>query len=140
MFLKYCLILSIFDACFNVTLFISDSVNLRKSVSSFRLNVSMVYWSCLSFHRITYKFLDFFVFFFYIINFSFNLYYLLLSTKCGFGLSSFSKFFICTMSFLYNYNKHKHAEKKIMDTLLFTITSKKIKFVRVNLTKKVKDH
>lgn len=60
-FLSYCLILSFLDVCFNVTLFISDSVNLRKPLffSFFKSIVLMVYWSCLSFQRILYKILVF---------------------------------------------------------------------------------
>lgn len=44
------------------------------------------------------------------------------------------------MTFLYNYSKYKHAEKEMMSTLLFTIASKKITFLRANLSKKVKGH
>lgn len=42
-----------------------------------------------------------------------------------------------SIAFLYTNNKHK--KKEIMDTLPFTIASKKIKISKINLTRDVKD-
>ena len=41
------------------------------------------------------------------------------------------------IEFLYTYNEQ--SEKEIKETTLFTIASKRIKYLGINLTKKVKD-
>lgn len=54
-------------------------------------------------------------------------------------IKEFSKVVGHKISVAFPYPKDEQSEKKIQETISFTIASKRIKYFRINLTKEVKD-